>query len=279
MSRRVAAVIKGFINLATLPINERQKVKTLARISEYISQQGAKTIKTPKGDLKFYALRGSGMASAVERFGKDEPETLEWIDNFVKSGDVLWDIGANIGMYAMYAALNPQVKVMAFEPSALNYGLLIEHLALNKMDKTVSPLCVALGNKTEIASLEMSSLETGHAGNTIGESKNQFREYQSVFSQTVPAMTAEDFCKIFNQPTPDHIKLDVDGIEPFIIEGAKAILPKVKTVIIEVEGKNLENVAELIEKPLFAAGFEEDKAYRSKGECRNRVYINKSLVK
>lgn len=279
MSKTVASVIKGFISLATLPISERQKVKTLARISEYIEHEGARTIKTPKGELKFYALRGAGMASAIERFGEDEPETLEWADNFLKSGDVVWDIGANIGMYAMYMALTPNVKVIAFEPSALNYGLLIEHLALNKMDKTVSPLCVALGNKTEIMSLNMSSFEIGHAGNTIGESRNQFRDFETVFSQTVPAITAEDFCKIFNQPAPDHIKLDVDGIEPYIIQGAIALLPKVKTVIIEVEGNNLEHVGELIEKPLFESGFEEDVAYRSKGKCRNRVYVNKKVCK
>ena len=55
-------------------------------------------------------------------FHEKEPETLEWIDSIGKE-ETLWDIGANVGLYSMYAA-QKGLKVLAFEPSPANYHLL-----------------------------------------------------------------------------------------------------------------------------------------------------------
>ncbi len=108
MSKKLASAIKTFVDVVTLPLNKRQKMKTIAKISETWQREGYREVETKRGILKFHALRGSGTASSVENMGKDEPETMEWVDTYIKSGDVVWDIGANIGMYAMYAALNPE---------------------------------------------------------------------------------------------------------------------------------------------------------------------------
>src|SRR5687768_1958535 len=209
MSRTVAGVISGLIDFATMPLNERQKDKTIARVAEGITRSSHRTIATERGSLRFYAMRGHGTASAVRNFLNEEPETLEWIDTFVKPGETLWDIGANIGFYSLYAALDPQVTVYAFEPSALNFSLLIEHIHLNDLDRNINPLCVALGNETKIGHLKMNEFSTGHAGNGLDKAMTQFREFQPVFSQAVPAFTTDDFRRIFHLRAPDHIKLDV----------------------------------------------------------------------
>ena len=52
----------------------------------------------------------------IKTYATKEPETLQWIDEFEK-GSVLWDIGANIGLYSLYAAKSRQCRVIAFEPS------------------------------------------------------------------------------------------------------------------------------------------------------------------
>ena len=50
-----------------------------------------------------------------------EPETLEWIDQFKGDEIVFWDIGANIGLYSIYAALkHKNIKIISFEPSVNN---------------------------------------------------------------------------------------------------------------------------------------------------------------
>lgn len=273
MSRTVANVIHGMIGLAMLPLNERQKDKTMARVAEDVTRHSRRVVETKRGPLSFYSMRGHGTISAVRNFHNEEPETLEWIDTFIKPGQVLWDIGANIGMYSLYAALNPQVQVYAFEPSALNFGLLVEHIHLNGLDRNINPLCIALGNETKIGHLMMNDFSTGHAGNALDKAETQFQSFKPVFQQAIPALRADDFRKLFNAPAPDHIKLDVDGIEDFILAGAPEILRGVSSLIIEIEGRNVDNVRDGIEKPLFDAGLREDESFRSKGSKRNRLFV------
>ena len=51
----------------------------------------------------------------VDTFSSKEPETLEWIDS-LPEGSVLWDVGANVGLYSVYAAKKRRCRVWAFEP-------------------------------------------------------------------------------------------------------------------------------------------------------------------
>jgi len=273
MSRTVANVIEGFIGLATMPLNDRQKHKTIARVAETVTRGSSVTIDTRHGPLKMYMMRGHGTASAVRNFHAEEPETLEWIDLYIKPGDVLWDIGANIGLYSLYTALRSDIQVYAFEPSALNFSLLVEHIHLNGLDKNIHPLCLALGSDTKIGHLMMNDFSTGHAGNALDKAETQFKSFDPVFAQAIPALRADEFCRIFKAPQPDHIKLDVDGIEDMIIAGAPETLKNVKTLIIEIEGRNADNVRDGIEAPLHAAGLKEDPSFRNKGSCRNRLFV------
>ena len=63
----------------------------------------------------------------IGTFSTKEPETLEWIDE-IPQGSVLWDIGANIGLYTCYAAKARGCRVFAFEPSVFNLELLARSL-------------------------------------------------------------------------------------------------------------------------------------------------------
>ena len=66
-------------------------------------------------------------------FETKEPETLNWIRNF-DAEDNLLDIGANIGIYSLYAAYKG-VNVISIEPDALNYALLNLNIRLNNYGK------------------------------------------------------------------------------------------------------------------------------------------------
>ncbi len=257
----------------TLPLSKRQARRTIARVIDGLGQDSLSEIKTKHGNIKFNELTGAYVVSIVERFHTDEPETINFIDA-VKEGEILWDIGANIGVYSLYAALKPGVDILAFEPSGFNFGLLVEHIALNQQDSKIKPFCIALGQRTEMGALNMSNIEQGHAGNALGEARNQFDEYKPCFTQAIPAYSIDDFIEQFQLQPPDHIKLDVDGIEPEILKGAEKTLPQIKSILIEVEGKNAENVETLIEAPLIKAGFREDLDIRNSGSGKNRLYLN-----
>ena len=80
-------------------------------------------------ELKFYSPNRINKFR-IQTFATKEPETLDWIDSF-DDKSVFWDIGANVGIYSIYAAKKKSCNVVAFEPSVFN----LEALARNIMDK------------------------------------------------------------------------------------------------------------------------------------------------
>ena len=93
-------------------------------------------------------------------FSTKEPETLEWIDG-LPEGCVLWDIGANVGLYTVYATLRRNCHVVAFEPSVFNLELLTRNLHLNGLHQQVTLLPLALSDKMGSNLLRMTSTEWG----------------------------------------------------------------------------------------------------------------------
>ncbi len=92
-------------------------------------------LRTALGPLDFRC--GSAEAvKAAARFIYDEPETVWWIDHIVQPGDCVWDVGANVGLYALYAArrVGAGGTVIAFEPAADNYAALCRNVTLNPPD-------------------------------------------------------------------------------------------------------------------------------------------------
>ena len=87
-----------------------------------------------------------------------EPETIEWINNF-KQKDVLYDIGANIGVFSLFAS-KKKIKVLAFEPAFHNFKKLKKNIKLNKVNNC-KPHLIALSNKNYSEDFYFNSNETG----------------------------------------------------------------------------------------------------------------------
>ena len=177
-----------------------------------------------------------------------EPETLAWIDSFTP-GEVLYDIGANIGVFSLYAALHRNCDVYAFEPDAKNYVCLNQNILLNGLGRRVKALNVGLHDRTCIEFLQLHGLESGAALHALGEAidwrKNRF---QPKFEQSVIAFSLDEFIERFGAPLPNHIKLDVDGNEDKIIRGGRRTFsnPAMKSLLIEID-ENDRALIELIE--------------------------------
>jgi len=270
MSRKIAAFVAGVLDAANAIQPARQRGKTVANLMAALEARGARTVQTPHGPLRFMTHRGRHVGGAVDNFNGNEPETLAWLDE-IAPGEVLWDIGAAFGQFALYAGLRG-VRVIAFEPKATSYGLLVEHIALNGLGGTVTALCLALSDKTGLTGLLLNDMTPGSALNTVTGSLNQFGQAPTGFEQPVFAATMDEAASIWGLPAPDHIKLDVDGIEAWILRGGPRCLSGVKSVLIEIEGAHAAALeAEAL--PLFAAaGMAEDPALRGKGSGRNRLF-------
>lgn len=271
MSRSIARLIAGAVRAGVAPLSRRQRHRVVARVVENLMHDNLAQVDTARGPLKLLQMRSAFTASAVARFHTDEPETLAWIDGF-RPGDVFWDIGANIGLYALYAALGRDVRVLAFEPSGWNFGVLVEHIELNRLGDRVSPFCVALGDRNGIGELFMSQTGAGHGGNTLDAAQNQFESFTPAFRQAVLAFSIDGFRATYDLPAPTHVKIDVDGIEGEIVAGAAATLPHVSSILIEVQGRVAGEGLAPLEARLAAAGLVEDVPFRTRGSGRNRLY-------
>ena len=163
-----------------------------------------------------------------------EPETLEWIDR-MQQGAVLWDVGANVGTYTVYAAVARQAKVVAFEPSVFNLEFLARNINVNDIVDEVTLVPVPLSDCIKISEMRLSSSEWGGALSTFGETYDGNGDpLVQIFGYQMPGLTMDDAKKIFALAQPDFIKIDVDGIEALILAGGEEVLAGAQSVLIEI---------------------------------------------
>lgn len=168
-----------------------------------------------------------------------EPDTVNWIETFINEGDVLYDIGANSGVYSLVASkfFDGKITVYAFEPAFLNFAQLCKNLLLNRDKDCVVPVPVALSDKTSIANFNLCNLVPGGATHALGEALDpEGRAFTPVAQQAVLSYRVDDFIKQFGIRAPNHIKIDVDGNEFSILKGMEETLNghSVKSVLLEL---------------------------------------------
>ncbi len=194
------------------------------------------------------------VAWRARTFLTKEPETIEWIDTFAP-GDVLFDIGANIGLYSIYAA-SRSVRVMAFEPESQNYALINQNIFLNGFGDRIACVAVALADREGIDYLYLSRFRAGESLHNFGAKLDwQQRPFTPSFQQGSLSFSLDAFLQFQPDPFPTHIKIDVDGIEAKVIRGAARTLrdPRLKSLLVEFDGASADDVAAVAE--IEHAGF------------------------
>jgi FkbM family methyltransferase len=205
-----------------------------------------------RGKSMRYATTGSSSLKRVKTLFTKEPITLAWIDSFTE-GEVLFDIGANVGMYTVYAAVMRDAQVYSFEPEALNYAELNKNVYLNDLHHSCLAYCLALSDVDKTDRLLLSDFGLGISYHDFEENSwtedKQFaadwkvsrdnRRPQGCIGRRVDKLIAEGL------PVPHHIKIDVDGLEHRVIAGMLETLrqPQLSTVLIEINFDNPVNLA------------------------------------
>ncbi len=156
-----------------------------------------------------------------------EPETIAWIDA-MQPGSVLFDIGANIGIYTLYAA-SRGITVVAVEPVLENYTRLVENTELNGF-KNVIPIYGACGSNEKdphwFADLAIPDATIGASGAQLGG--NQFVTWKV---RRVPCYEMEYLVYALDL-APTHIKIDVDGQERAVLEGV--VMDDAESILVEI---------------------------------------------
>ena len=176
----------------------------------------------------------------LDTFFSKEPETIKWIKNFNNKQQIIfWDIGANIGLYSIYAAaIYKNISVVSFEPSTSNLRILSRNLSLNRLNDKISIHQMPLTDiKNQYLLMNESEFIEGWSMNTFGSNTGydgkHFTPKQSykVFGTNIDTLVQDGILK-----EPQYIKIDVDGIEHKILSGASDLLKKksIKSILIEL---------------------------------------------
>lgn len=171
-------------------------------------------------------------------YNSKEPETLDWIDAWMKEGDIFFDVGANVGLYTLYAALrHPTCRVVAFEPEYSNLHYLRDNILENRLQGRVTAYSLALSRLSGVSCLHLQDTTPGSALHT--ESRALLTETQAhrpvVLEEGIGTITLDEFCRQSGL-IPNVLKVDVDGAEPAVLEGGVETLkaPEFRSLIIEL---------------------------------------------
>ncbi|MCP3680253.1 MAG: FkbM family methyltransferase [Gammaproteobacteria bacterium] len=182
-------------------------------------------IKTiPKTKIKIH-VETDIEQSRYDSFWTKEPETIKWIESF-ESNAVFLDIGANIGLYSLYcASLYPDINIYAYEPMYENFKRFKDNISLNKFSN-ITVFNAAISNTNNCMRFEPKSVEIGSSGGQLIKETG-----------TGIYVSCTKIDDLWLQP--DYIKIDIDGQENKVIEGAMHTIKRgiVKSWLIEFDDK------------------------------------------
>jgi FkbM family methyltransferase len=178
-----------------------------------------------------------------------EPWTVRWIEDYLKPGEVLYDIGANVGAYTLLAAVaKPGLRVVSFEPGPANFAALCANVELNAVGERVIAVPLALGDRPRSALLDRDGAVPGTAPRIVDGTPSQ----DATIAVLVDRL--DDVVPRFDLPSPDHLKLDVEGAELEVLAGGERLLAAggLRSVMVELDQRRGSEVADR----LVGAGFE-----------------------
>lgn len=209
-----------------------------------------------------------------------EPETVAWIEQHIRPGDVFYDIGANVGAYALIAdaAAEGRARIYAFEPGAATYAALAQNVFVNRCSGRVVPLPLALARQTSLRSFHYSSLIPGAASHVMPDDHVRAGNAVAELVQPVITFSIDDMIARLGVPAPTLIKIDVDGVEFAVLQGAEQTLrsPELRTLLVEVGEQDATTPAlvQLLESCGYV--FQERHHHTGPGDVANYIFVRRS---
>jgi FkbM family methyltransferase len=204
-------------------------------------------------------LRGNGRGLRV-RFGASalmrvvasiESDVEDAFLSLLRPGDVVYDVGANIGWYGLLAArrVGPAGRVIAFEPSVENAAHVQRNAHINGLGN-VAVICAALTDRDGwMTFMQRGSLE-GRIEKDDCEAQAERRAKRTVEVEgrtPVPITKLDTWLAQTGEPAPNVVKIDVEGAEVGVLRGMTQTLRSAKpTLVIELHGTRVE-VADLLD--------------------------------
>jgi FkbM family methyltransferase len=196
------------------------------------------TIENLPLGLRLRAYKRDAVGRGLYRRKGHEPNlTKLLLTRFANSGEKNFiDVGANIGYFSclMSKLAGPAGKVLAIEPEPQNLKLLEQNIKINELTNvTVHPCALGAGEGSAMLGLYKPSNRGRHS----------LLEKDAKERIKVPVRTLDDVARDsgINAGSWSLVKIDVEGYEGFVIDGAKETLPRIETLVMEFSPAILKN--------------------------------------
>jgi FkbM family methyltransferase len=215
---------------------------SVRRLAERLARNVVFSSRLPKrfGRRPIWLSPGNHLGVLKPGERKFVPELLNFVERFVGHGDVVWDIGANMGLFALPAATRAS-QTIAFEPDPFNVRLIHRTMAANP-DLKLDALAVAVSD--EVGTARFNIPVRGRSANGLahaaqGTQTGGVRQQFSVMTVTIDWL-------LDRYPAPHFVKCDAEGAEAMILRGASKMLADVRpVVVVEMAGENAEECANI----------------------------------
>ncbi len=170
----------------------------------------------------------------------DEKVSMKLWNKLSEKSNWIFDIGANTGMFSILGkSMNPKATVHAFEPITRIFARLKENVEMNHLDVNLHE--IAMSNESGTAKIfDIASDHHYHA--SLKES--EVAHHEGVTYTEIKTDTLNNFVGSVNAEGCDLMKIDVEGFEIEVINGALDVIKKYRPSIL-IEVKNDENAAEI----------------------------------
>jgi FkbM family methyltransferase len=211
------------------PLNRKRKVASMLRLVSW--QLGSRIASGPVtinfvNDAKLLVRPGMTGATGNIYTGLHEFEDMAFVLHVLRTSDLFVDVGANVGSYTILASAALGVKTIAFEPIPTTYGHLVDNIDLNGVHDLVIAHNIGVGaERGEL--IFTSSLDT--VNHVLGAAESD------IASTKIAVNTLDE---TLGESRPTVIKIDVEGFETRVIDGAGKALSRdtLLAVVMELNG-------------------------------------------
>ena len=162
-----------------------------------------------------------GAGALIYYQGYSEPETARFILSFLRPGMVFFDVGAHIGEYSLLASrrVGSAGEVHAFEPQPSTLALLKNNVEVNGLRNVRLNGCAVSDRDEEVDF----GVRAEPSLSSIVKNAEALGDEGLLCSMKVPSRTLDRYCHEIER-WPDLIKIDVEGAELPVLQGAKGLL-------------------------------------------------------
>jgi len=217
----------------------RRAVERLSR-----GRQVWRRLPEPFGSAKILVTPDAALSILKLGHGWVDLELLDVVDRFVKPGDVVWDIGSNLGVFGTASAVRcgKAGAVLCVEPDIYLAGLI--RRTASKLNSDAAPMMVlpaAVAGEFGLSIFEIAM--RGRASNALSKYKGRAPMGGVRERHPVSIVTLDSLLEL--SAPPAMIKIDVEGAEADVLRGATRLLHEIKPAIyIEVGSERVEEVTD-----------------------------------